>query len=530
LQTSACYVISSAVSLRAIGCIALLFASQSCTPLKDDVGGDAGLDAGSAVDAGSRDVARPDAMVPDATPPDATTSDAAEAGVDAGAVCAADAVDFYVRVGTACSFPSITAAIAAARRSTAPARTIHVAPGLYDDSVETFPLDLRDGISLVGTSDSPETTVIKGTHLLDHTLEGGSTAVGPTPSVTIVTGAVSTVSRVANIRINSGGESGERTFGIFCDRGNAAPYGTPQPPPNLIVDNMVFDNGFGGGVTAGTSSTPRAGCNLRVTRSLFKGSPSQRSWICVETSSCDSIKDPPGMAIEVGDGDPKNGNTFIGIGKGDKTTGAVFVESCSSSVLVHGNTFTGGESGVAIIDSGSRGHYVITDNIFQNHEIGGIRFETIANTPSVIDEISRNQFTGCAYAAIWVDWGASSILRARGNAFVGNDNGVVIGNDGKGITGVFDFGAPNDDGGNDFRCNGGAITTTSRGADLRIDADVTGSGRITAYGNKWDHDPPSVSGTLVNGEDVVAAARSVPNVGNAQSSTLQCPVYHVTGP
>src|SRR5262249_19880671 len=156
---------------------------------------------------------------------------------------------FYVTsAGGACTFTTITAAIAAAVQSSAATRTIHVAPGTYGTG-ETFPLDLRGGISLVGDGAHPTDTIIVGAAGLPHGVAGGS--VGINPIVTLAVGDVARESRVENVRILSGGDAHD-AVGILCDRGT----GGTASPPNLIVDNVRIEPGYAADIQVGDSAVP----------------------------------------------------------------------------------------------------------------------------------------------------------------------------------------------------------------------------------------------------------------------------------
>src|SRR5262249_48892565 len=151
---------------------------------------------------------------------------------------------------------------------------------------------------------------IKGLALLDHSSEGGALGVGPAARTTIVAGATDAPSRIANVRIASTGGATDRVYGILCDRGNAVAPGRPQPPPNFVVDHVVFDNGFGSGLSAATSTTPKSGCNVRVTSSVFKGDSFAPSWVGVVAEACDPDPDRAFTALEIGDGNWDHRNTF----------------------------------------------------------------------------------------------------------------------------------------------------------------------------------------------------------------------------
>jgi hypothetical protein len=454
--------------------------------------------------------------VPGADGGDAAVAPAPDAanGADGDAdACPSAATDFYVKGGGACSFPTITAAVDAARRRAHYARTVHVPAGSYDAATERFPLDLRGGISLVGAG--VDATTITGVGSMSHDAEGGG--VTGVFRATLVAGDTELTTEIRDIAVLSGLANGGVTnevYGLLCDRGTASDADGPQPPPSLIVDRMSFGGPYGGAFKATTSTTPRSGCNARVTSTTFR----KGSWVGAVVGGCDGAPiAPPRVAVEVGDGVDAHKNTFDGLGKGDGMGAGLYIGDCVASLTVRTNEFVRGEAGIAFDQPGQDGTLSILGNHFVGQSMGGVQMRRLNR----LGEVSNNVFEQCRGAGIWV-WSASAqIARARNNRFIGNSAGVRFDTGGKG--GSFDFGTSDDPGLNELRCNSDAAKS---GADVAVFA----PGKLSFFGNLWDHAPPTAGSAFVDGLDLFAADGVTVDVGGAKPSTSACPASHVEGP
>jgi hypothetical protein len=498
--------LATVLSASATGACSSILGLPNEAPDPSDAGSEAaaqtaidaadGADAPTALDAGTKD--------------SQAIADAADA-----ASCGSNPTNFYVLGKVPCSFPTITEAVAAARKWPGTARTIHVPAGVFSDPQEKFPLDLRGGISLEGAG-TPDTT-IHGIGDFDHGIEGGGRP--GAARATILTGDPTLPSHVSGLRILSGtnavvGDSGNRsTYGVFCDRGNAVAAAATQPTPNLAIDKITVGASYGAGVVISNSSIPSSGCNARVTSSVFEAT----NWIGVAVGGCDSNAASSQMALELGH-DATTGNTFNNVGEDHGNYGAVWVDGCTASFVARNNKINRGSAGILIEPYADpaipAGKYLILENQFDSQASAGLRIDHSAT----IQEVSNNLFQGSDEGGIFVGYGAAQILKARGNTFLGNEFGVQIDSHGGLITGKFDFGTTAEAGGNHFRCN--AFKSGGGGNDVAIVGATSGS-LLSFDGNFWDHVPPTTSTT--DPTDVfLPSSGPPPTLSGAKQALDQC--------
>jgi hypothetical protein len=481
------------------------------------LGADFGGLHGAPIDAGV------DAGLADARLPEVPRDGESDATSDADAACV-DPTELYVGSAGPCVFPSITVAIAYAHRLQAAretTRTIHVGPGVYSAARgETFPLDLRDGISLVG--DSPSTTVIEGVGPYDHGAEGGAFGAAPL-MLTLLAGHATLPTRVANLRLASQATAAQYVIGVFCDRGNAVGSG-PPPGPSLVVDGLQIGSGYEVGVVVTSSEVPALGCNALITGSTFEAG----SWVGVEVGGCAGPNKVAYSSAEIGQGDVAAhvSNTFDHVGKGDGSHEVLDLWSCVSSLSVRGNRFVEGEAAVMLGSDDL--HVTVEGNDFEHVAAGGIVFQG----PAIADSIANNRFVQLDVPAIWLQNAGAQILSARGNTFFSNQYAVRFEPVGT-FGGTFDFGTAASHGNNVFRCNAnwptGTWPSTNVGYDVAQLAPAANA--VSLVGNAWDHAPPHASAQLANGQDVVLPPSGpAPLVDDATIDTDPCPPGDTAGP
>ncbi len=427
-------------------------------------------------------------------------------------------------------YPSVTAALAAASRSSAERKTIHVAAGTYDGTRESFPLELREGVSLVG--DGAKVTSIVGAGLKDHGT--GGTAAEPV-LVTILVGDPAGVQAIRGLAIHPGSEPGH-PWGIYCDQGNAFPPPAADEPAraaSLELDQLEV-TGFDFAIVVGTSDRPApSGCNARITRSLIAG---KSLGVFVVGAGAETGSNAPNrVSAEIGGDSAADGNRFIG-SRADGTGSHFFQQAAaiqvfdeSGPVRIRHNTFSDNDVGIGIGNHMPRWTVVIDDNYFTGMSVAAVRLKG----NGIVQSLSNNFFTGttatpdndeptcgaltravalCINGYPGVEVGGAmgpQIVRARGNVFAGNDVGIYA--TGTSFTADvprrFDFGTPADPGHNAFVCNNSG--PDAPGHDVWIDTDTGKSSvAIPFAGNTWDHEPPSsASGRASDGIDVVTRPR-----------------------
>jgi hypothetical protein len=505
--------------------------------------------------------------------PDAHDAGGREAAVD-GCAPVATASDFYVDPlsdGGDCPFSTISAALRAARSSTAVERTIHLASGTYSPPTTEFPIDLRGGISLEGSGVGA--SILVGTGLAPNIAPPRS-ARGPlsastTVNATLLVGDPEKTSRIQGLTIGPQVVELAGSEGIVCDRGNAT---TEPPSPNTLVSNVAI-SAFETGIRVTWTSSPLAGCNLSLTSSTVSDGA---YGVLADGNDAPSGPVQP-VSARIGDL-MGGGNNFLNFDINSsplpllELNGAGFM-ACDAvtGVVVEGNQFfaqsgSWSDWGIIAVHSGSfeKPGFDIEGNYFGPLIRGGVRL----SGPVVVDRLLDNAFrangmlagfpspaTGIAVEGDAAD-GSSSVAvvrRARGNSFVGNDIGVTLSaqyslrkQDPDLVT---DFGNADDPGNNTFRCNsvppglaGGG--NRDEGADVLVTFPVTlpANDTVPFEGNVWDHAPPTAIvaplASAAPGTDVhyvrdpdAGPAGPTLDTANAQSPNMApCTLGRVAGP
>jgi hypothetical protein len=477
----------------------------------------------------TRDASSPSdgATTGDTSEPDA--KDAAPEDGDGGCPPATTAGDFYVAPSgdaEACNtFSTIAEALQAARSSTAAQRTLHLAPGLYSDPA-LFPIDLRGGISLVGSGAG--SSVLEGCGL--------ATTISPpvnswvhlstsdVVSATILTGDPVKTSQISGVTIEPCGTI-DPTLGVMagseaivCDRGNAA---TTPPSPNTLLSHVEI-TGFEVGVRVTWSGPPLSGCNLSLTSSTV-----ENGWYGVVADG-DDLVDGPAQTVSVQVGNlTGGGNRFVNLGiptsaPQDLLFGGAGLATCDAvtGVVVAGNHFlqqlgAQGDWGVLAIHNGS---YESPGFHIEGNDLGPLTQGGVLLWGAVVvDQLLDNSVHDCSmvpgwgWGAVGLAWGAdepgypfplSVVRRARGNSFVGNDIGVSIRSGAASIPPTpsnlsSDFGTAADPGQNTFRCNSvpSALGTVQGSGDVfvLVESALQPPVTIPFEGNVWDHAPPTMT-------------------------------------
>ncbi len=461
--------------------------------------------------------------------------------------------------GTAtCPYKTITTALDAAR-SIASVTTVHVAAGTYSAG-ETFPLEVR-GISLVGAG--PTLTTVVGEGIYDHSTAGGQFP-EQNLNLTFLLGSNTAGTSLSGVTVKPATistELDEQHIGILCDRGSITIPGfqSSVPAPNTFVDDAVIEVGYGYAMIVSTTSpaspaslTYQSGCNAKVTGTTFKGGLGAGVWAVGGGRNKTAGTEQYSVALAFGD-DTRGQNIMTGFtypitsmppGNGI----GVMSWDGVSSVVVANSRFEAGQNGIVVTQ------HAAPDNsaVFQYFEVRTSTFTNLSNLAVYVDSAARlakltnNTFTGNtnnAGTAVGVCLGitgntpsslnAPAILSARGNRFIGNDNGVVYtympdAFQAPALTlgGPDDWGTTAQPGGNVFRCNG--VLAGGAGFDFEI---APGASRqITLAGNAWDHSPSNVIGSSApaaapNGTDVTYNnADTAPDVSDATLATsIPCP-------
>jgi hypothetical protein len=449
-------------------------------------------------------------------------------GTDAPAKCS-DKVDFYVDPqgpDDGCWYPTITAAVAAANASSAPNRTVHVAPGTYS-TAEKFPIVLR-GVSLVG---SGVTTVITGEAIAAAaTLEPLPWGAFPnSATAAIVTGDAAMATRIEHVSIQASTAQAEAqgSVGVLCDRGTTAGVQTHAGTPNTILHDVTL-SGFETGVRIAASSGPPSGCAMLITSCTIQNGS---YGVYAEGSSLADGTPVQRVSVQLGDGTPAGANVLRQInGKGSFVyNGAgLMLRNAVTGVAVLNNTFTDSDQGIcALQGSGADtlGGFDIEQNDISRMGTGGIGI----SGPVVVDRLLSNNIHDMMAAACglalqtYVDNGIPStafptVRRARGNTFFGNGMGIVI-RDYEGLTvgpyvplqSTIDFGSSADPGNNVLRCN----SSLPGQGDVVVNVPGGPSRQLPFESNVWDHAPPS-------GDDVLPAPGS-PQLDTAKASAATSP-------
>jgi hypothetical protein len=515
---------------------ATLVALVRCTPLASgadrmDATGSPPGDSSTNTEASIPDAVGADARGAEAGGPDASISDAA--GGDAGptdaaraAPCfdAADTADFYVNpAATGCAFATIGAAIAAAAKSTAATKKIHVAAGTYSAATgESFPIELRGGTWLVGAGQN--SSVVIGTGPVSQAAQPRN-VVGPFSSslsahATLLVGDSTESTVVTGFSLLPGTSATAGTEAIHCDRGNAPSRvsdGGSYPTPNVTIGNVAID-GFEISIRVTWSSSPVSGCNALITGSDLA---SGRYGVVADGESDENGNPQQFVSVALGDGTPDGGNNLRNFAVDDPSSpvwlaGAGF--AIADAVLpapVLGNHFFQDSTGTGQVGIYLQQQVPVANPSFdvENNDFGPLWNTGIQNGGGVIGELKGNvfheismpptidAFLASALSSGWDGIAYTAVIHARNNTFFGNDIGVRIG----GIRPGFqdegalrdDFGTATDPGLNTFRCNGSTPSQQQAqigpGGDVFIfSASVPPYPIIPFIGNTWDHAPASV--------------------------------------
>jgi hypothetical protein len=525
----------------------------ACFGLKQTPGGDAGAEAASEYEAGSEESSAP----------------------DAGCMPNGQATDFYVDPSAnaaPCSFPTITAAVSAAQSSIMTPRTIHVPAGTFTTPGETFPIDLRGGISLVGAGQGATTVIGAGrTTFIPAQNTRTWLSRAATVQATFLVGDPEKASTISGLSLQPpAGRAIDGLEAIVCERGNAS----QQPPaPNTTVDHVRIE-GFEVGVrvtTLGGGSVPsrpgpNSGCNLQLTLSTLKNGyfgvvadGVGIGTVDVQPVSFD-LENNVFLNMDIG------GSQFLAMnGAGLATCNAV------AGPVIKNNQFL--QEPQKFTDWGI---WAVTNTVYElsGFDIEGNSFGPLTNggiwlwgTVNV-KRLVNNKFHDISMEpAANLGWLAAALLMnadvangpgpfpvvsyARQNEFTGNDIGVdfrslftQLPSNGASLT--FDFGTASDKGQNTFSCNSApaSLQTFGAGADVIMEFRTPEPVVTVPFeGNFWDHHPPTVGtsswvppSTPVGTDVWLAADAGVLMGGNIDSDGATavtpgpCPSGRVAGP
>jgi hypothetical protein len=515
------------------GCFKL---AATAPPDATDGGDEAGDDVGATGDASDAAPTK-DARVGDAAS-DGTVGDDADAGDPCGLAARTDFyVDPTVDAG-ACTFQTITAAVAAAKTSWAPARTVHVAAGTYSQATgETLPIELRDGISLVGAGAAATTLVGAGaTAAASAPRNSYVTSLSWTSLVgaTLVVGDPTKPTVVSQLGFSRGDASSAGLEAIVCDRGSAE--STKPPSPNTRIDHVQID-GFEVGLRVTAGAPHAGGCNALLGSSTVKngnfGVVADGIW-----------SDQAGTAVafvsvQLGDGTTPGKNTFVDLddqhgpsGTGLSGAGLVVGDGVTS-VVVLDNVFQQDGSGTGDFGIWAAQHQPSAWFDVENNEFGPlVNAGVILEGKSVIHWLVDNSFHDVSTRSVFSDWSflgvglvvgrygdpSAAVNYARRNTFVGNDVAVEIRSSTPLPTTdpafLSDFGSATDPGGNTFRCNSTQPPAAPgfAGGDVFVyTLEQQQPNLIVPFeGNVWDHAPPTLLNgaweTITNGLDLYTYA------------------------
>jgi nitrous oxidase accessory protein NosD len=185
---------------------------------------------------------------------------------------------------------------------------------------------------------------------------------------------------------------------------------------------------------------------------------------------------------------------------------------CIASLDVQNNQFKGGVGGIGVAFA-NQGTIRITGNTFTGLSFDGIYFDRNVK----VDEVSGNTVQS-SFRGMYVNAGDGSIAKIRNNHFVGNSVGVDMTQP---ITGSYDFGTSQSPGGNEFRCN--SRNDGAAGVDFSQPQPADPNAQVFAYGNLWDHQPPTASSAPTNGLDVVLPSSGPMPVTDGALPTVSTP-------
>jgi hypothetical protein len=525
---------------------------------------------GSAGDAsdGSVDVTARDAG-------DGSIDGATADGSDAGDACPplADASDFYVdhaaAAGACDTFPTIAAALQAARTSTAKLRTIHLAAGTYSVATgESFPIELRGGISVIGAGQGE--SKVTGTGSVDVSPPKnayGSLTLATALTGTFLVGDSDAKTSVSNLSIEAPPGSNAGLEAIVCDRGNAA---SSPPAPNTIIDSVAIV-GFEASVrvTWSSSAGVLSGCNALVRSSILRDGA-----FGVVADGLFGGAGSPTQVVSVHVGDSAGGgNTLLNFDYSNNPialggSGLAIADAVTAAV-VRGNKFAAepgrtADFGIwALQQTYDAIGLDIEDNFFGPLANGGIALDgnvvvtrLLNNTIQgvTMENLPQYGWLGVGLGiGVWGVDGMPFVETARNNSFVGNDIGVIFRSGSTSLptdpSEQSDFGTASDPGGNSFHCNSTPGPSWSPGGDLFVDVRLMQppSVLLPFVGNVWDHAAPTTviagpDNAFPNGTDVYeygddggADGAAQPfeariDVSGASTVAYPCPSGRVPGP
>jgi hypothetical protein len=455
----------------------------------------------------------------------ANAPDVADAPGDVSEGCAPamTATDFYVDPsGGACTFRTITLALEAVRASTVTnGKTIHVAPGMYSAATgETFPLDLRGGIALIGAGSTGSTaTILHGAGLVPAQTppQNAHTTLSKvqTVSAVLLVGDTMATSGISGLALQPPPGAADGLEAIVCSRGNAGPL---AHPPNTIIDGVTIE-GFEIGIRVTWSSAPLSGCNALVLASTVRDG--LYGVVADGDGELDANQVPTQfVSVTLGNGSAAAKNSFLNLSIRDAShpnyfNGAGFT-TCDAvnNVVVRGNRFAqeaGGAGDQGILAVQHPPYYSGPAFDIEANEFGPLGNVGLGLWGNVtVDRLVGNSFHDISTPSVanWLGVGLgvstqfvsppamAALKYVRGNTFFSNDAGVYIDAVGTSFdTSLgYDFGTASDPGNNTFRCNTvGSVGPDGPGGDFLLGwfQQQVPALNIPAEGNTWDHSPPT---------------------------------------
>jgi hypothetical protein len=421
----------------------------------------------------------------------------------------------------------MTAGLALLSSSNSASRNLHVRAGRYDAAGgESFPFLITARMNILGAGKGK--TVIAGGGDYDHSSFGGSVAF-PHKATIVVRSSQPVVIRDVSLE-----PAGTSDKGIMCVDGNAPqrdPPPDPFPDPNLVVDNVEL-TGFPRGLEV--SNTRATGCSARLTRSTLLDNAH-----AITALGCGYVATWGGyVALELGTG-PDDGNVIAR----SRDYTAIALWGCVEHLRVVGNEFRENNVGIHIDEYATYTSAELlprlAHNVFRSHAEAGVLIHNLARVAVLEDNRfeqnvapppSARSATGVTIASGGSD--GPKILRARRNAFVGNDTAFAFFGPDTVSESFVDFGRPDDPGNNVFRCNASPFSART-GFDVLLGINVANSVTLPFAGNYWDHVPVTRGvGAAANGTDFVLTAPRTFGVdlSGAQLSTELCPEGQPAGP
>jgi len=360
---------------------------------------------------------------------------------------------------SACPFRRITDAL----EVPAATRVVRIAAGRYDAAHgERFPLVVRGTTTIRGAG--RDATIVSGQGVYEPSLE----------LTTMIVGDLAGKTAISDLTIKAApGDTGDRSTGITCDRGNLVNGTTVPPPFSTRLENITLGPGFENGLIVTNSDKPSpSGCNLAVKRTLFHDC--QRG-IFQRDAHQHATRQPTALDAD--------SNVFAANTPG----AAIRIWGGPFTVRIANNQFTSGAYGIYVVKHPDDG--VPSIAIEHNHFFGltqpVLRLEYWARVERFDDNnISFNQAVA---VQIYGNRDAAPYIRARRNHISDNHGGVeIIGEDGLPRHAVIDFGRPDDPGKNILRCS----YKQGDRPELTVQGAASPGAQLLFHGNEWDHVPP----------------------------------------